>query len=92
MTARISTPPGNILGRGAGCKANGVRSMKLSSQQQLSVLACSTGLVLAAICALAFFNGAHTFEHWAMLLAAICGFELYLFGQDMRLKLRKRRG
>jgi hypothetical protein len=64
--------------------------MKLNAMQQLSVLACSTGLVLAAICALAFFNEAHTFEHWSMLLAAICGFELFLFGQDLTVRRRRR--
>ena len=66
--------------------------MKLNSMQQLSVLACCTGLVLAVLCALAFWNGAPTFEQWAMLLAAIGGFELFLFGQDMRGRVRRRRG
>ena len=64
--------------------------MKLNAMQQLSVLACCTGLVLAVLCALAFYNGAPTFGEWAMLLAAIGGFELFLFGQDF--KLRRRRG
>ena len=65
--------------------------MTLNSMQQLSVLACCTGLVLAALCALAFYNGAPTFDQWAMLVAAIGGFELFLFGQDVKLK-RSRRG
>ena len=64
---------------------------KLSGLQQLSVLACCTGLVLAIMAALAYFNNAPTFELWSMLLAAIGGFELFLFGQDMKAK-RSRRG
>ena len=65
--------------------------MKLNSMQQLSVLACCTGLVLAVMAALAWYNQAHTFDQWAMLLAAIGGFELFLFGQDIKAK-RSRRG
>ena len=64
--------------------------MKLSSMQQLSVLACCTGLVLAVFAALAYYNHAPTFELWAMLLAAIGGFELFLFGQDMKAKWSRR--
>jgi len=64
----------------------------MNSMQQLSVLACSTGLVLAALSALAAINGAPTFEKWSMLLAAIAGFELFLFGQDMKGRTRRRRG
>jgi hypothetical protein len=66
--------------------------MKLSSMQQLSVLACCTGLVLAVFAALAYLNRAPTFEQWAMLLAAIGGFELFLFGQDVKARARRRRG
>ena len=69
---------------------NGV--MKLNSMQQLSVLACCTGLVLAVLCGLAALNGAPTFDQWSMLLAAIAGFELFLFGQDMKGRTRRRRG
>ena len=65
--------------------------MKLNAMQQLSVLACSTGLVLAVMAALAYYNGAHTFDSWAMLRAAIGGFELFLFGQDIKAR-RSRRG
>ena len=57
--------------------------------QQLSVLACCTGLVLAVLCALAFWNRAPTFDQWAMLVAAIGGFELFLFGQDFKAKRRR---
>ena len=60
--------------------------------QQLSVLACCTGLVLAVFAALAYYNRAPTFELWAMLLAAIGGFELFLFGQDLKGRRRSRRG
>ena len=70
---------------------DGVGAMKLNGIQQLSVLACSTGMVLAVLCALAFYNGSHMFDHWAMLLAAIGGFELFRFGQDLKAK-RIRRG
>ena len=63
--------------------------MKLSAMQQLSVLACCTGLVLAVFAALAYYNRAPTFEWWAMLLAAIGGFELFLFGQDFKAKRRR---
>ena len=66
--------------------------MKLNAMQQLSVLACCTGLVLAVLCALAYYNGAPTFDRWAMLLGAICGFELFLFGQDLKGRRRRRRG
>ena len=69
---------------------DGVGVMKLSSMQQLSVLACCTGLVLAALCALAFYNGAPTFDQWAMLVAAIGGFELFLYGQDVKSKRSSR--
>jgi hypothetical protein len=58
--------------------------------QQLSVLACCTGLVLAAMAALAYYNNAPTFEQWSMLLAAIAGFELFLFGQDVKRRKRRR--
>ena len=66
--------------------------MKLNSMQKLSVLACCTGLVLAVLCALAYLNRAPTFEQWSMLLAAIGGFELFLFGQDVKARARRRRG
>ena len=58
--------------------------MKLNSMQQLSVLACSTGLMLAVMCALAWYTGAPSFDRWAMLLAAIGGFEAFFFAQDLR--------
>ena len=69
---------------------DGVGAMKLNGIQQLSVLACCTGLVLAIMAGLAWLNRAHTFDHWAMLVAAIGGFELFLFGQDMKTKRRRR--
>ena len=78
--------PGGDVGR----NLDGVLEMKLNAMQQLSVLACCTGLVLAVMAALAYFNGAHTFDSWAMLLAAIGGFELFLFGQDVKAKRRRR--
>jgi hypothetical protein len=66
--------------------------MKLNSIEQLSVLACCTGLVLAALCAVAWYHGVPSFEQVSMLLAAVVGFEVFLFGQELTLKVRKRRG
>ena len=40
---------------------------------------------------LAWLNRAHTFDQWAMLIAAIGGFELFLFAQDFK-SGRRRRG
>ena len=60
--------------------------MKLNSMQQMSVLACTTGLVLALLYALAFLNKSPSAELLAMLVAAVGGFEMYLFAQDVRRK------
>ena len=60
--------------------------MKLNPMQQMSVLACVTGLVLALLYALAFLNNSPTAELLAMLVAAVGGFEMYLFAQDVRRK------
>ena len=60
--------------------------MKLNSMQQMSVLACVTGLVLALLYALAFMNNSPSAELLAMLVAAVGGFEMYLFAQDVRRK------
>lgn len=60
--------------------------MKQDPTRQLSILACVTGLLLAAVWFLALANGADTPDWMPMMIAAIGGFELFLFGQNVWLK------
>ena len=60
--------------------------MKQDPTRPLSILACATGLLLAAVWFLALANGADTPDWMPMMIAAIGGFELFLFGQGVWLK------
>ena len=58
--------------------------------QRLSVFAALTGLLLAGLLAIQIWAGLPRSETLPMLLAAVVGFELFLFGQDMAGKARRR--
>jgi len=60
--------------------------VKQDQTRQLSILACATGLVLAAIYFAALYLHADTPDWLPMMIAAIGGFELFMFGQSMLLK------
>ncbi|MDF8331611.1 hypothetical protein [Novosphingobium cyanobacteriorum] len=60
--------------------------MKQDQTRQLSILACASGLVLAAIFFGALYLHADTPDWLPMMIAAIGGFELFLFGQGVWLK------
>lgn len=62
--------------------------MSLTSSERLSVLACVTGLALAAIFFAGSWLGAPEPEWLAMVIAAIAGFEIYMVVDAMR----RRRG
>ena len=66
--------------------SGGVYPVKQDQTRQLSILACASGLLLAAT----FFGGlafhADTPDWLPMMISAIGGFELFLFGQSVWLK------
>ena len=64
--------------------------MKLDMQQQLSVLACVTGLALALIWFAGLWLGADTPDWLPPMIAGICGFEV--FGSVRELTRRRRGG
>ena len=66
--------------------------MRHEQTRQLSILACVTGLALAGVFFLARANGVHAPEWMPMLIAAIGGFELFLFGQGLWLDRADRQG
>ena len=58
--------------------------MNLTSLERLSVLACVTGLALAAICLAAAWIGAPRPEWLPMTIAAIAGFEMFMVFSSLR--------
>ena len=66
--------------------SGGVYPVKHNQTRQLSILACSTGLVLLAIYLGALYLHADTPDWLPMMITAIGGFELFLFGQAVWLK------
>jgi hypothetical protein len=60
--------------------------VKQDQTRHLSVLACSTGLLLLAIYFGAMYLHADTPDWLPMMISAIGGFELFLFGQGLWLK------
>lgn len=72
--------------------SGGVYPVKQDQTRQLSILACVTGLVLAAVYFLAIWNGTAVPDWMAMMISAIGGFELFMFGQSLWLKRADRQG
>jgi hypothetical protein len=64
--------------------------MKLSMLDQMRVWAAATGLLLVAAFFGALYLGLHASPTLPMLIAAIGGFELFLFAQDVWLKRKGR--
>ena len=58
--------------------------MNLTSLERLSVLACVTGLALAAICLAVAWIGAPRPEWLPMTIAAIAGFEMFIVLNSLR--------
>lgn len=65
--------------------------MNLASNQQLSVLASATGLVLIAAHFIGLYLGADTPDWLPDMIAGIAGFELAMFGQGQWTAFRSRR-
>ena len=66
--------------------------MRVNPNQQVSVLASATGLLLIAFYALARFAGTQT-DGWLInVVACIAGFELFMFGQERWEAFKRRRG
>lgn len=68
--------------------SRGVRPLNRSTFEMMRVWAAVTGLALAAWFFLQLYLGGKTTEIVPMLVAAIGGFEMFLFAQDM---MRRRR-
>lgn len=66
--------------------SRGVYPVKQDLTRQLSILACATGLLLAAIYFGALYLHADTPDWMPMMISAIGGFELYMFGRSFLLK------
>jgi hypothetical protein len=60
--------------------------------KRLSVLAALTGLLLAGLVAIQLWAGLPRSDTLPMLLAAVLGFDLFLFAQEFAHKVRRRRG
>jgi uncharacterized membrane protein len=56
----------------------------------LSAWAALTGLALIALLAIQLLAGGQIGERLPMLLAAVVGFELFLFGRDLLRRVRRR--
>ena len=70
----------------------GIDDVSIEPLQRLSVLAGLTGLLLAGLVAVQLWAGLPRSDTLPMLLAAVLGFDLFLFAQDMIHRLRRRRG
>ncbi|MGN6499971.1 MAG: hypothetical protein ACTHKM_07465 [Tsuneonella sp.] len=66
--------------------------MKISEVNQLSVLSCSTGLALAAIFFVVLGFGEAIPDWLPMAVAAIGGFELFIYAQQLAKRRRNRNG
>lgn len=71
--------------------SRGVRSLKLETFDMMRVWASITGLLLAVWFFAQFYMGGKPSEQLPMLVAAIGGFELFLYVQDM-MRRRARNG
>jgi hypothetical protein len=60
--------------------------------ERLSVLAALTGLLLAGLVAIQLWAGLPRSDTLPMLLAAVLGFDLFLFTQKFTHRTRRRRG
>ena len=58
---------------------------------QLSILACATGLVLVAAWFAVFGLTGHGSDQLAMIIAAVAGFEIHLFGRELHRRFIARR-
>ncbi len=58
---------------------------------QLSVLACATGLLLVAAWFAVFGLTGHGVDQLAMIIAAVAGFEIHLFGRVLHRRFMARR-
>ncbi|MBS7668636.1 hypothetical protein [Croceicoccus gelatinilyticus] len=65
--------------------------MRLTANQQMSVLASATGLILIAVYFLGLYFGADTARWLPDMIAGIAGFELFMFGQGQWEAFRRRR-
>ncbi len=65
--------------------------MTLTSNQQLSVLASATGLVLIAFYLITLYLGIDTVAWLPDMVAGIAGFELAMFGRGQWTAFRRRR-
>ena len=68
--------------------SRGVHPVKLNTFDMLRVWAAITGLLLAAGWCAGLCFGFATSETLPMLIAGICGFELYHYAQDIVLRRR----
>ena len=66
--------------------SGGVYPVKQDQTRQLSILACATGVALAAIYFGALYLHADTPDWMPMMITAIGGFEMFLFGQALWMK------
>ena len=73
-------------------RGRGNEGVHIEPLQRLSVLAALTGLLLAGLVAIQLWAGLPRSDTLLMLLAAVLGFDLFLFAQDLRRKVRRRRG
>ncbi len=65
--------------------------MKLDTNQQMTVLASATGLILIAFYFLAMYLGTDTADWLPNVIACIGGFELYMFGQSQWEAFKRKR-
>ena len=63
----------------------------ISMFDQLSVLACATGLLLVATWFAVFGLTGHGVDQLAMIIAAVTGFEIHLFGRVLHRRFMARR-
>ena len=63
----------------------------LSMFDQLSVLACATGMLLVAAWFVVFGLTGHGLDRLAMIIAAVAGFEIHLFGRELHRRYLARR-
>ena len=82
---------GGANGQRSRISEAGNRDVRIDPLQRLSVFAAITGLLLAGLFAVQLVAGLPRSDMLPMLLAAVVGFELFLFVQDLAAR-RKRRG